>query len=156
MTDRISIEFSREQYQALVGMIEIADWIINSREAEPNESKRAYREVRKAILAKSAEMGLAHWIQFDAEADDYFETQEYDEIGEHRQLVNEYDEQTFWDNLVDYLSYRDLLAKYGADEVEKMSIEERHAELSKIQDVYETEFTENGLHRLTIDASDEQ
>lgn len=149
--DNVHLSLSISDYRALVEMIQVADWVITSRENEPQESTRQFREVRKAVLANVAAIGMDHDIVF--ENDDYFETLDYENNAPHRELIAEYDGSIFWDELLERLVDRDFRDKFSEAEIAGMSLEKRVSEQTQIQATYEVEFVDHDLNRLRIDQS---
>jgi hypothetical protein len=64
--------------------------------------------------------------------------------------MDAYDNETFWAELIERLSQRDLVAKHGQSACEKMTIEERFANLEEFETRYDEEFEARGIERLTI------
>jgi hypothetical protein len=61
-----------------------------------------------------------------------------------------YDNETFWAELIERLSDRDLVAKHGKSAREQMTIEERFTKLEEFETRYDEEFETHGIERLTI------
>lgn len=146
--DGIHLSLTVTQYRALIEMIQVADWVITSRETEPRNSTDIYRSVRKAVFANVAAVGLENEIVF--EDGDYFETLDYENNAPHREFIDEYDGSTFWDELLERLVDRDLRDEFGEAEVASMSMERRATEKARIQTIYEAEFVEHDVERLRI------
>jgi len=146
--DGIQMTLSSEQYRALIEMVQVADWVITCRETEPCVSTGIYRNVRKAVLANVAAVGMQDDIHF--EDGEYFETLAYEDNAPHRGFIDTYDNETFWDELMTRLVERDLRDKFTESEVAEMSMEKRVGEKMPIQDAYEAEFVENDIDRLRI------
>jgi len=148
MSEHTSIQFSRTEYRALVEMIQIADWVISSHETEPLAATQVFRDVRAKVLGDVEKMGMGHLIEHSPELNDFFETREYEETSEHREFINNYDDCTFWDNLVDNLAKRDLIDHIGKKHFIDMEPMTRFQRLERLQEKYEREFEANGLQNL--------
>ena len=61
-----------------------------------------------------------------------------------------YDNETFWAELIERLTERDLVAKHGQSTCEKMTIEERFTNVAEFETRYDEEFETHGIERLTI------
>ena len=79
-------------------------------------------------------------------------SREYEEKSGIRDLIDEYDDDSFWDQLVDRLTERDVRAKAGLAQSEQLSVQAYYALADPIAEVYEQEFEGNGLNRLKVDA----
>ena len=143
----MKINFTKKEYQTLVEMLLVADWVITGHEEEEREATKPHKELRKKVLSYHKEMGMAKAFEYSPEHDEYFETAAYEEHAPHMRFIDEYDEQVFWVGLTSKLAHRDLAAEgpLGEKELTKKLVE--------LIARYEDEFAENGLAnvRLVLD-----
>ena len=145
----MKIHFTKKEYRALVDMLCIADWMLNSRSIGESDFPQ-HEALRKRLFALSEEMGVDDIIEKSQEFDDYFETQAYDQYL-HNEMINPYEDNVFWDALSDRLARRDLVREKGEEAVVKMDGLERAQLLSEKAEQYENEFTEYGLENLKLE-----
>ena len=69
------------------------------------------------------------------------------EIG---RLHEEYDEQTFWNELPKKLGERDFYRKYSEEDWDKMTREERYLNMQECIIAWEEELEENDIERLVV------
>ena len=69
------------------------------------------------------------------------------------QYIDDYDNQTFWEELIERLANRDFLAKYGEEAIQKMSFEERFTKFQEFEERYDEEFEDHGIERIVISDS---
>ena len=150
MQDRVTIEFSGSEYRALLEMIQVADWVINCHETKASEAQCEFRHIRKKVLKHVEKMGMGHLFEYHAEENEYYETLEYDEQGKHRKFIDDYDERTFWDNLVANLAKRDLFERLGRARYGELEPMARFQLLAPLQEKYEREFDAHGIRNLRI------
>ena len=93
-------------------------------------------------------MALAGLVELDADNGQYYPTRELEELA--AEYMAEYDNETFWAELIERLSERDLVAKYGQDASEKMTVEDRFTKLEEFEARYDEEFEKHGVERLKI------
>ena len=55
-------------------------------------------------------------IEYSKEFDNYFEKQPYD-TQIHEEFIEPYDENTFWDELIERLAVRDVIARVGENAI---------------------------------------
>jgi hypothetical protein len=146
----MTINFTRKEYQALVEMLLVADWVINAEEAEETEAREPYRALRKKVLSHVKAMGMGQDFQYDPGQDEYFETAEYEARAPHLRFVDEHDEATFWSKLADKLAARDVAAELGGRGEGAISEEQWLARLFEITERYENELEEHGLANLRL------
>ena len=150
----MKINFTKKEYQTLVEMLLVADWVITAHEEDPHEGTEPYIDLRKKVLSHHKEMGMEEAFTYEPEADDYFETADYEEHAPHMQFIDAYDEQVFWIGLANRLAHRDLAAEETLSVKEPLGEKELTRKLVELIARYEEEFAENGLDniRLALDA----
>jgi hypothetical protein len=144
----MKINFTKKEYRLLVTMIEISDWIMHAHPDADQPGTREYRTLRNKILSYFKEMGMEDC--YTKVGDEYYETAEYEEDSEQMQFIEEYSQETFWDQLVTQLVDRDYEQKFGNDEVE---FETRIERITDIEEMYANEINEHGLLNLNFDTS---
>jgi hypothetical protein len=145
----MKINFTKREYQTLVEMLLVADWIIRSHEEQPQPETQPYDALRKKVLSHYKETGMAGDFRYDAEDDEYFESAEYEARAPHARFLGEYDERMFWSLLADRLAARDLAADAAATGT-VFSDQERFVRHFEIVAGYEQEFAENDLDNLRL------
>lgn len=146
------ISISKSEYQVLLSILEIADWIIH---AHYNESERPemqqFRDFEQKIFSLAGNYGLTEFIVYDEHLEGYFPTQAYEEQSEARSYLDEFENDTFWDQLIERLTFRDFIGKYGEEAIRSMDLKERIQKEDEIREIYEQLFSEKGLDSLRID-----
>ena len=147
----MKIHFTKKEYLILVDMLSLSDWMMHSHETDNKHNE--YKVLRKKILGYFKEMGAENRIEYSNKLDNYFETESYDtEIQE--KFIDPYDEETFWEALIDRLGKRDVINQMGVDAFEKMDWLERAEIISEVCDSYANEFSQQGLKNLQIRAEE--
>jgi len=100
-------------------------------------------------FAKSA--GVESFVEADADNGQFYPTRQLEDL--MTESIRDYDDQTFWEELIDRLTSRDFLAKYGEQAINKMTLKERFANTWEFEERYNEEFADHGLQRITIDDS---
>ena len=81
----------------------------------------------------------------------FFPTSQFEEETDVHKLHEEYDEETFWDELIDRLGDRDFYRHYSKEEIQKMTQEERFEKLYEFIDKWADEINKRGIEILEID-----
>lgn len=147
----MKVNITKKEYRTLLDLLGIAGWVLYAYREDNAKRTAEYREIEQKLYAKAAEYGCADLIAHDAEEDQYFPTAEYEEEGPVLKFIDEYNDETFWKELVERLAMRDVLSRVGQKEFHAMGVEERLEKLDAAIGVYEEEFAKNGLNRLEID-----
>ncbi|WP_431800338.1 hypothetical protein [Halobacillus andaensis] len=141
---KINLELTEKQYQTLVETVFLGTWMVNSTKMELDED---FEEIRELVLSKFKEAELEDKISYQ-EAFEVYDLHTDYEKHLFEKYVDEYEEFSFWDMLIEKLSEKRLKEEYGdisvplSDEMieRRLQIEE---ELGK-------ELEERGLTNLEL------
>lgn len=141
----MNVSLTPEQYKDLLLMTYLGSWMINSHQVEREQS---FEEVASHIYSHAESFGVTGLVEKASDDGKYYPTRELEDLAAERMAA--YDNETFWAELIERLSERDLVAKHGQSASEKMTIEERFANLEEFETRYDEEFETHGIERLTI------
>lgn len=149
----MQMELSKEQFKTLLKLVYLGNWLANaSRDGRPeNPHKEEYETTEDYIFSFAKQFGFGEYVD-DEEAGEgkFYPTRMFEEETDIQELIDEYDEETFWDEIIDRLGERDFHRRYSKDEIQKMSREERFKKLYEFIDKWADEIDENGIERLGI------
>ncbi|MCP3026807.1 hypothetical protein [Halobacillus sp. A5] len=106
---KINLELDEKQYKTLVEAVFLGTWMVNSTKLELDED---FEEIREKILSKYKDAGLQEKINYQ----DAFEVHDLQTDYERElfeKYVDEYEEFSFWDMLIEKLSEKQLKEEYG-------------------------------------------
>jgi hypothetical protein len=138
---KVNLELSSEQYKELIKLVYIGDWVID----EPENI--VLNDLVQVVFSKAKDAGHESLIEFDKEMNLYMPSQAFDD--EVVEIVDDYEEECFWDHLIYRMADKDLVAKMG-DKADKLTNEERIDLIDPISEKYVKEFEENGIDNLVI------
>lgn len=142
----MEISLSRRQFETLLKAVYLGDWMVNAIRV-PGSYIPEFQELEQVLLALANGSGFNHVVEFDSTLSQFFLK---DEVHEMLQpFIDEYDEEAFWNGLVDRLADRDFAEAYG-DAAKRMDQNERVEKLSVFVDRYEAEVEKRGIVRLRI------
>jgi len=139
------ISFTAEQYKTLMLMVYLGNWVVNAHQVDTEED---FEKAASRFYSHGKSAGAGDLVEQDPDNGRYYPTRKLEDLAAER--MNDYDNETFWDELIDRLSERDLVAKHGRGACEKMTIEERFSNLEEFETRYAEEFEEHGIERLVI------
>jgi hypothetical protein len=145
----MKINFTNREYRALIDMIYLADWTLHAHKV--GEPKDEYSALEQKIFSHAGDFGCDDLIVFDKELKGYFPTRDFEESEAVQAAIDEYNDDTFWDELVDRLAQRDVSVRYSEEQIRSMSVEERVHLFSEAEQPYDDEFSARGIDRLKID-----
>jgi len=148
----MEITLTTDEYKTLLETVQIASWILHAYRVEQGPETKAYRDLEQKILSLAKEAGFGDLVQYSEELREYFPSREFEEKGPPMQFIDEYDEESFWDELAERLGTRDLVEEEGEDTVRKMDPWERATRIESLHGSYLEEFEKYGLERLRLQA----
>ncbi len=150
----MKINFTKKEYRLLIELLEMARWILTSHRIGESKTITPYMELIRKIYSYAGKMGANDIIQYDEELGDYFPTREYEDTSNFMKFIEEFENETFWQELITRLADRDFFLKYGVDKIEAMDVMERMQKVCQLEEIYEKEFSANGLFNLFLQKSE--
>jgi len=147
----MQIELTTEEYRRLIDILYLADWLLTAHKVGDDPRIEPYHRLIQKLYARSQEAGLSHLIEYAAEFDQYFPTRALEAGTAIHEFIDEYDDETFWEELTCRLAERDLVLQLGGwDKVQKLPTEERIRKLGQLEEHYGHEFARHGLTNLRV------
>ncbi|MBE0460858.1 MAG: hypothetical protein IBX60_04405 [Candidatus Aminicenantes bacterium] len=142
----LKIEFNKDQYEGLIKLVYLGNWMVNAYRID--DCLKEFEEIEEYVLSFSDEMGFGNYVVYDKKFKKHFPTRKFEE--EVDVYVDEYNDEIFWDELIDRLAKREFINKYGQEAIRKMDLEERFEKLQPFINKYEREFEKYGIENLVI------
>ncbi len=142
----LDIKLTKKQFENLIKLVNLGNWMVNSYREEDSDDD--FNELEEYIFSIAEDNGFEELIEFDPHLDGYYPTTLMeDEIFE---IVDEYNNEMFWDELVYRMARRDLIRELGDKDISELDFEERMEKLLPLLEKYETEFEKNGLDNFYL------
>lgn len=145
----MNINFTNDEYTTLLEVLYLADWVLNSYDIEKSPSKISYFDLEQKILSLSDKFEQKELVEFDEKYNEYIPSKIIED-GPVLDFIESYNEESFWEELIDRLSKRDLLKNYTESEIQGMEESAVLSEIEKYASVYAKEFEANGLMNIEI------
>lgn len=146
----MQIELSKAEYQTLLGVLEIADWVLFAHHGDRPSDRRKYHDLEQKLFGYAEAFEFDNLIEYVEEHGEYFPTTEYEDHSPMQRFTDEFENHNFWTELVDRLATRDMLRELGQQAVEAMDSGEQFMAHQDYERRYNEEFEEQGLERLSI------
>jgi len=146
----MKINITKKEYRTLLEMIEIAHYVLFGHKTEEDPETNKFRELEQKFLSYAKDMGAKHLVTRNAKAGKYFITKEFEDKSAYMNYIDEYNNETFWDELAERLALRDLLRQEGEDKVREMSLTDRFQKVEAIRGKYFNEFHKNGINSISV------
>ena len=124
----MEIVVSRSQLETLLRVVALGEWMVNPYRT-PAEFVQDVEDLEQYLLSYAHKSGFKEIMEFDPALSKFFFTQEYEDS--LQPLIHEYDNEAFWDGLVDRLADRDFSEVYG-DAAKRMTREERFEKIGRL------------------------
>lgn len=144
----IEIKLSKAKYEDLVKLVYLGNWMINAIRIDDKIEK--YDRIEQYVYSFTKDASLENLIEFDSELNKFFPTKEFEEDSDAERFRSEYDNEIFWEELIDSLARRDFINEYGEGAIRKMTWQERLEKEHPFIEKYEKEFEKHGIENLEI------
>lgn len=150
---KYEIILTKKQYFALLKTVYLGNWVANAIRDDSDSGKRLdeYDVAESTIFSYAKQFGYSQYIDDEfANEGKYYPTRVFEDKTEVMALIDEYNEDTFWDELVEHLAERDFKKQYNRAEARAMSQEEHINKLYEFIDKWAEEINANGLDNIGI------
>jgi len=148
----MKIFFSKKQYESLVKLVYLGDWMANSCRTGDDRDLEM-EKVEQHIYSFAKDFGMENLFDQN-ERGSIYPTKDFEESLD--KYIDEYNDENFWEDLVHNLARRDFVEHFGKDAVSAMEISERFEKEDPFIQKYEDELCENGIQKLRIVTDPEQ
>lgn len=146
----MKIELTENEYRLLLDFVYMANWVINSHHVDQRGDAEDYDMLVQKLYSFADEADCGELVHADRETNEYTPTGYYEETTRAIELLEEYDDDTFWDALISRLAERDVYEQVEQDRRDSMSIEEYWERSEPIEEAYYQEFRRHSLDRLRL------
>ncbi|TGL62174.1 hypothetical protein EHQ58_02925 [Leptospira ognonensis] len=149
----MNLELSLEQYETLLKLVYMGDWVISTLQAkerveEDTDNDTRYAEVVRHVFNHAEVAGLGNIVQIDQNNGEPYLTREFEEESGLVDILEDYEDEVFWQSLIERLAHRDFIRHFGESAISEMAIEERIEKETPFHDTWATEFHDNGIENL--------
>ena len=140
----MKITLTKEQYLDLIKIVYLGDWLVNSYRVR--ESDMELEDIEQHIYSYGKEFGFENLLKENEGSGKIYPTGKFDDM--LSQYFEEYDNEVFWETLIEQMAIKELLSTLDKKEISRMSTIDRVMKLEKFRGKYETEFEKNGLKNV--------
>jgi hypothetical protein len=108
------------------------------------------RSLEQKVLALADEFGSGELVEFDPVEQRYWLTREYDDLSDATEFIEQFENDSFWDQLTDRLVERDLIRQLGEKALKRLDPEQVAEKSEPYRRLYGEEFLTHGVSRLEI------
>lgn len=136
-----AIVLTKEQFLSLAKVVYLGNWLANANGVDDTDipRKKEYDDIQDYVFAQAHKFGfgdkLEHVLEYDTEW-----TKNHDSLSPLHEVIDEYNEEMFWDELIDRLGERDF---------DKLNTKDRER-LYECMTKWDDEVCEFGLERVVV------
>lgn len=146
----MNVSLTQREYRLLLDLLLVSDWVIHGHRREEPPEAEPYRMVIQKFLSLAKDFGMEDCVEIDEEYNQYRPTGKLEEETRAWELLDDYDDLVFWEELIVRLAERDVAGMPGKGDVGNMSPEDYDRLAGPLEEKYASEFYEHGLDRLTL------
>jgi len=148
----MDVQLSKKQLLLLLKLVYLGNWIVNAFRTgtRGDEEVDDFEQVTQYIYEIAHKAGLSEYIEYDQEAQRFFPTLLLEDESDAAKYRRQYDEETFWHELMHRLADRDFACEYTEKEIKAMTDEELIHKQQPFIDHWSRELEKFGVDRLDI------
>jgi hypothetical protein len=145
----MKLNLTKDEYRLLLDLVYLGDWMITAHQVgEDAPLVKKYEPLVQKILSYASEAGLDDLVEKSKDDGRFHPTRKLEEEEGNLEVIFAYDEDSFWHELIDRLSERDVLAHTSDGKMPKF--EEYYKVAGPLEEMYANEFEARGLERLRL------
>lgn len=138
------IKLTATQFETLLKLIYAGEWIINSHR---ENALKEFQELTEHLFSLTKKFGIENISDEDTPQ---YPTNAFEQ-GEIRDFIDEYDDYTFWEELIQRLTEKILASQYTLDQLKEMSKETKFKVFFEIEDKVKIHLHSKGLDPIVLD-----
>jgi hypothetical protein len=147
----MKINFTKSEYRTLLDVIYMADWILHAHDTEDRSDSGEYLNLFQKLMSHAKAMDCEDYVVFDEEQKKYSESYLFEEESPALKYIDEFENDSFWGELVSRLARRDVLAEFKPNNPGDIETEELFVIISEAEDKWSKEFEAYDLSRIRLD-----
>jgi len=150
----MKIDFTEKEYQRVVDLLMIADWVLHAFDSEEDDATMQYREVMQKIYAHAPDINCDDIVAYDDVLKGFFPTPEYEAESGVMDFLEEYEENLFWFGLAHRLAVKTIIEGEDGEQFPNLTEHEQAAKIIPWETRFAEELFENGLLNVSIKLED--
>ena len=148
----LKMSLTTKEYRLLLDVLSISNWVLNAYRNPLQGNARPYTELQQKLLSFAEKAECAEFVDYSNSSGKYYFSTNFENVSPFMKYILLFEEETFWDELVNRMVQRDLINKYGETHVARMTVEERVELENQFRSNYENEFIHHGIFNLVVES----
>ena len=124
----------------LLHVLEMADWVLTSHKSKDEKRHKPYRKLEQKIFSLADVMGYGSLIEYSKDFHEYMPTRKYEDRCSAMEFIKEFENESFWDELIDRLGERDAIREVGTEGFKALKPIDRIIKVDDHKEIYIDEF----------------
>ena len=120
----MKIDFNKDEYRVLMEAVYLADWLVNSSKLH-DEKNPEFVNLLSKVFSFAQKFGFGGLMERDDRTGEFHGNAAFEDSVEQKGYISDYDEQTFWEELVAGLADKYLAEVLGEEKFRSFSKEQR-------------------------------
>ena len=146
----MKINFTKSEYQIMLDVIYMADWILHAHDTEDRSDTKEYSDLFQKLMFYAKDMGCEDLVDFDKQQKNYAESFQFEEESSALGYIEEFEDDSFWSELISKLARRDALIELKVDNPHDVDTETLYTAIFKAEEKWSKEFEAFGLDRICL------
>ena len=146
----MNINFTKDEYLLLLDIIYMADWILHAHSIGERSETKDYSALFQKLMLHAKDLGCSDLIEFYEPEQNYVLTEDFEEGSAALDYLDEFEGESFWDELISRLAMRDALIALKVSSAHEVSSDELFPALSKAEEYWSKEFETFDLSRISL------
>ncbi len=143
----MKIDLTEEQYVKLLKVLYLGTWTTDAFEGEWSGE---FSDLEQQVFSYAKDFALEDRVVYDGDTKTYSYAPEFEKNSGVVQIINAYDDDVFWYELVHRMAERDFIRAHGTGTIGRMSIDERFQRADEYVSWYEEEFGAHDIENLAV------
>ena len=145
----MKIEFTKDEYRVLLDIVYLANWVVNSFKIS-DECTPEFEALKSKVFSFARRFGFDGFVERNGVTEEFMESRAFEDSVEEKGYVSEYDDYTFWQELVSRLACKYLLEVLGEEKYRSLSQERRFMMRIRMEERVQDVIDREGLHGVFL------
>jgi hypothetical protein len=147
----MKIEITKPEYRDLLDLLYIAEWVLIAHKTGDDPRTKPYDKLIQKFYSHAKEAGYDRLVEHDPLTRDHYTTREFEEASKATVFIDEFVDDSFWDELIIRLAERDAAHQAGGyEQLGLLNPADKHALQAPIEERYSEEFNGHGLDHVVL------
>ena len=143
------IDFTKDDYRVLMEAVYLADWFVNSSKLH-DEKNPEFVNLSSKVFSFAQKFGFGELVERDDRTGEFHGNATFEDSVEQKGYISDYDDQTFWQELVARLADKYLVEVLGEEKFRMLSSKKRFMIRGSMEEAVEKVLSRMGIHALFL------